>query len=296
MEAAQTSWLSLGDLFVKRGVISEADLEGALAEQVATKRRLAEILVRRGLVSGHDITSAIREQMGSTVPVRSRPTVAAVPSPPAPAHLHSSLRDEIRRRHAVVDGLPEDDEATDPEDDERAELEAALGAERAARKQMVEELEQARADTSARTAELADLSAQVGELRGAIAASTAAVASVDGLGMRLTQLETRLAAETEANRRTAAEERQAVEKARKLEYLLASLDARLDRARVQARKEAETLRSSIAGLRAEIDRLDAAATRFEHWADAASPAASPEAPEQAWGPDRAVEAWRAADS
>src|SRR6266567_1632753 len=62
MEAAHTSWRSLGELFVERGLISEADLERALAEQVATKRRLADILVRRGLVTGHDITSALMEQ------------------------------------------------------------------------------------------------------------------------------------------------------------------------------------------------------------------------------------------
>ena len=37
MEAAETSWRSLGELFVERGLISEADLERALAEQTATK-------------------------------------------------------------------------------------------------------------------------------------------------------------------------------------------------------------------------------------------------------------------
>ena len=66
MEAARpTSWRSLGELFVERGLISEADLERALAEQVATKRRLADILVRRGLVTGHDITNALKEQLAS---------------------------------------------------------------------------------------------------------------------------------------------------------------------------------------------------------------------------------------
>jgi hypothetical protein len=63
MEAAETSWHSLGELFVERGLISEADLERALAEQSATNRRLADILVHRGLVSGHDITAALMDQM-----------------------------------------------------------------------------------------------------------------------------------------------------------------------------------------------------------------------------------------
>lgn len=63
MEAAQSSRRSLGEIFVARGLISEADLERALAEQFATKRRLADILVRRGLVTGTDITSALNEQL-----------------------------------------------------------------------------------------------------------------------------------------------------------------------------------------------------------------------------------------
>lgn len=63
MEAAQSSRRSLGEIFVARGLISEADLERALAEQFATRRRLADILVRRGLVTGTDITSALNEQL-----------------------------------------------------------------------------------------------------------------------------------------------------------------------------------------------------------------------------------------
>jgi len=86
MEAAHTSWRSLGELFVERGLISEADLERALAEQVATKRRLADILVRRGLVTGHDITTALMEQLGTKAPEPPAPLKATVPAPaPAPA-------------------------------------------------------------------------------------------------------------------------------------------------------------------------------------------------------------------
>ena len=85
MEAAQTSWRSPGDLFVERGLISEADLERALAEQVATKRRLADILVRRGLVTGHDITKALMEQLGQETPMQARPAVASGPAAAATA-------------------------------------------------------------------------------------------------------------------------------------------------------------------------------------------------------------------
>jgi hypothetical protein len=63
MEAATSSWRSLGDMFVQRGIITEADLESALAEEAAGDRRLAEILVERGLVTGKDITDALMKQM-----------------------------------------------------------------------------------------------------------------------------------------------------------------------------------------------------------------------------------------
>src|SRR4029077_11211909 len=60
---------------------------------------------------------------------------------------------------------------------ERSALEAALEEERAARQQALQELVKARADASARTAELSDLSDQVIELRGQIEESVAVVAA-----------------------------------------------------------------------------------------------------------------------
>src|SRR6266851_2818509 len=101
MEAAHTSWRSLGELFVERGLISEAELERALAEQVATKRRLADILVRRGLVTGHDITNALMEQLGTEAPSQPAPRPTAAPAPaaaPAPVAEH---------REAEIVFLPE---------------------------------------------------------------------------------------------------------------------------------------------------------------------------------------------
>ena len=64
MEAAHLPWRPLGELFVARGLITEAELETALAEQAATSKRLGEILVDRGLVSGPDLTSVLMEQLG----------------------------------------------------------------------------------------------------------------------------------------------------------------------------------------------------------------------------------------
>ena len=94
MEAAHTdtSRRSLGEIFVQRGLISEDDLEQALAEQFETKRRLADILVQRGLVTGSDITSALNEQLaafnvavahpGSDAPFA--PTASDSPDPDEP--------------------------------------------------------------------------------------------------------------------------------------------------------------------------------------------------------------------
>jgi hypothetical protein len=64
VEAAQIPWRPLGELFVNRGLISQSELETALAEQAATGKRLGEILVDRGLVSGPDLTSALMDQLG----------------------------------------------------------------------------------------------------------------------------------------------------------------------------------------------------------------------------------------
>jgi hypothetical protein len=105
MEAAHTSWRSLGELFVERGLISEADLERALAEQVATKRRLADILVRRGLVTGHDITNALMEQLGTEAPMQAPPAPTAAPAPaPAPALATAPVAEELT---AEVVALPD---------------------------------------------------------------------------------------------------------------------------------------------------------------------------------------------
>jgi hypothetical protein len=155
VEAAETSRRSLGEFFVERGVISEADLEGALAEQVATKQRLADILVRRGLVTGRDITMALMEQLGSPAPEPPIAEVVALPTPPA-------------------EEAPEPEPASDPEPalvsvpepssepsisaptlvaraaSRRRAAEAELSAAREAHAQILRGLEQVRAELEAR--------------------------------------------------------------------------------------------------------------------------------------------------
>jgi hypothetical protein len=101
VEAAQIPWRPLGELFVARGLISESELETALAEQAATGRRLGEILVERGLVSGPDLTSALMDQLGVELSKEEG--------------FGSGLWAEIKRRHrrTLPDGSEEDIEADD---------------------------------------------------------------------------------------------------------------------------------------------------------------------------------------
>lgn len=64
MEAAHIPWRPLGRLLVAKGLLSEDELEHALADQVATGRRLGEILVERGCVSQPALSLALAEQYG----------------------------------------------------------------------------------------------------------------------------------------------------------------------------------------------------------------------------------------
>jgi len=54
----------LGRLLVEAGLLTEAELDDALAEQQRTKRPLGEILVERGFVSGGAVANALAEQHG----------------------------------------------------------------------------------------------------------------------------------------------------------------------------------------------------------------------------------------
>ena len=96
MEAAHVPWRPLGELFVSRGLISEDELETALAEQAATGKRLGEILVDRGLVSGPDLTSALMDQLGVEISKEEG--------------FGSGLWAEIKRRHRRVRHEGEDEQ------------------------------------------------------------------------------------------------------------------------------------------------------------------------------------------
>jgi hypothetical protein len=60
-------WRPLGRLLVEEGLVAEADLDAALAEQQLTGRRLGEVLVARGVISGPELTRALAAQCGIDV-------------------------------------------------------------------------------------------------------------------------------------------------------------------------------------------------------------------------------------
>jgi hypothetical protein len=64
MSAHETPWRPLGVLLVEQGVISEAELERALADQAANEKPLGEILIAHGFSSRPAIQDALAEQAG----------------------------------------------------------------------------------------------------------------------------------------------------------------------------------------------------------------------------------------
>lgn len=60
----QQGTLPLGGLLIKRGKITEAQLDAALSEQASTGRRLGQILIASGAVSSFTLAAALAEQHG----------------------------------------------------------------------------------------------------------------------------------------------------------------------------------------------------------------------------------------
>jgi hypothetical protein len=80
MDSSQFPWRPLGALLVERGLLTEADLERALAEQRRTGRVLGQILVSGGYVSGLSLARALADQHG----VELRPTRGTEPDLSSP--------------------------------------------------------------------------------------------------------------------------------------------------------------------------------------------------------------------
>lgn len=85
METARITWRPLGRLLVEQGLLTDAELERALAAQQTSGKRLGETIVELGFVSGPDLASALAAQYGLELSTESG--------------FGTGLRSEIQRRH-----------------------------------------------------------------------------------------------------------------------------------------------------------------------------------------------------
>jgi hypothetical protein len=110
VEAAEQSWRPLGELLVKKGLVTEDELQHALKEQDETGRLLGTILVDRGFVSGPALAIALAEQYGVEVE--------------AERGFGTGLWAEIDRRHRAGRGLPPEENVVKLEPVKAPQLEA----------------------------------------------------------------------------------------------------------------------------------------------------------------------------
>jgi peptidoglycan hydrolase CwlO-like protein len=85
VEAAQIPWRPLGRLLVEQGLLTDDELELALAKQVQTGKRLGETIVECGFVSRPDLSNALASQYGIDLQTESG--------------FGTGLRSQIQRRH-----------------------------------------------------------------------------------------------------------------------------------------------------------------------------------------------------
>jgi hypothetical protein len=85
VSAAELPWRPLGSLLVQKGLVSENELDDALAEQERSGRRLGEIMLEAGMISGPALTKVLAEQWGVDLA--------------SEIGFGSGLRDQIERRH-----------------------------------------------------------------------------------------------------------------------------------------------------------------------------------------------------
>ena len=92
MEAAHIAWRPLGRVLVEQGLLTDDELERALAQQQTTGRRLGETIVELGFVSSPDLASALATQYGIELTMETG--------------FGTGLRAEIQRRHESDRRLP----------------------------------------------------------------------------------------------------------------------------------------------------------------------------------------------
>jgi chaperonin cofactor prefoldin len=85
VEAAQIPWRPLGRLLVEQGLLTDDELELALAKQEQTGKRLGETILECGFVSRPDLSNALASQYGIDLQTESG--------------FGTGLRSQIQRRH-----------------------------------------------------------------------------------------------------------------------------------------------------------------------------------------------------
>lgn len=85
VEAAHIAWRPLGQLLVEQGLLTERELELALARQKETGQRLGETIVQSGFVSGPELANALAAQYGIELTTETG--------------FGTGLRSQIQRRH-----------------------------------------------------------------------------------------------------------------------------------------------------------------------------------------------------
>jgi hypothetical protein len=109
--SAEPARLQLGELLVHKGVLTDAQLEIALAEQRESGAPLGEILVRLGFSKGPTIANALADQHGG--PLRTEYGLSMGPTPSGPVAVPASpdTREQdtaIMRLRAALDEKTEE--------------------------------------------------------------------------------------------------------------------------------------------------------------------------------------------
>jgi DNA repair exonuclease SbcCD ATPase subunit len=309
----------LGTILVSRGLVSGPELTSVLVDQLgmeltkesgfgsglwdeirrrhprANDRVQAEPVAPPApadLVDEHPSPQPEARAPAPLAPVQEAP--AADPPAPDPVRLEA---DQVKERAALAVAVAEERaELQTALNEERGKILAALEEERVSRQQALLELEQTRADGSARAAELEERMAALeaalaqeqiarrsahDELIGARAETSSRSAELSSRNHQVEELR----AQVEQGAGSVAAEQEAREQMKQLEARLSALEAslaaertahreaveELDHVRSEASIEAKQLRSSVDRVRDELEQLDAATSWFEYWSGAASP-------------------------
>ncbi len=117
----------IGQILVKKGEISEADLQAALEEQERSGRRLGEILIEQGRSSWLALARALAEQV-LDIQTPPAPPPPAPRSSPDPVELVRAMAEKVANLPPVPDPLPPPEPAAErPVRAERGPVEGARG-------------------------------------------------------------------------------------------------------------------------------------------------------------------------